>query len=268
MDHFEDLSPQQQLFLAIAFSDRMPDKVAQFAECLQQGARLSAHNDQGRTPLTAAILDGMGSPLAVQTLLGLGADPRQVDANGWCPWAACQERLSDPVVAEEMQAIAEALLQGGIDPDTQPPAPDFSEVEDTPYPERYAELFARHTNGINCDIDTEDIVKKLMDWDQRYGIRFENVTHDGLLVHFDRIPNDPQALALLSEEIYSFCPDVIDQGFGCMDDMLDMFDEQGLALDDATQALIAGVDFEDENFGLVLLARSLTADQQLSLWWD
>lgn len=280
MGDFEDLSPQQQLFLAIAISDRMAEMVSQFADCLQQGATLSAHNAQGHTPLTAAILDGMGSPLAVETLLALGADPQQVDANGWCPWAACQERLSDAVVAEEMQAIAEALLQWGINPELQPPAPRFSAVEDTlepptdahphhtAYSERYAELFAKQTNGINCDIDTEDIVKKLMDWDQRYGIRFENVTHDGLLVHFNRLPGNADALTALSEEIYNFCPDVIDQGFGCMDDMLDMFDAQGLALDDATRALIAGVDFEDENFGLILLARSLTADQQLQLWWD
>lgn len=273
----EDLSPQQRLFLAIAFSDRMPEYAEQLAECVQQGANLAAHNAQGQTPLTAAILDGMGSPVAVKTLLDLGADPHPQDANGWCPWAACQERLSDNVVKAEMQMIAEYLLQSGVNPDTQAPAPVYPVTEppdNSPhfdpgaYPERYAELFAKHTNGINCDIDTEDIVKKLMDWEQRYGIRFENVTHDGLLVHFDKLPSDADALTSLSEEIYDFCPDVIDQGFGCMDDMLDMLEEQGLEADEATQALIAGVDFEDENFGLELLARSLAADQQLNLWWD
>lgn len=276
----QDLSPQAQLFLGIAFSDRLPEYGQAITQALERGASLSLCNTDGNTPLTAAILDGMGSPLAVKMLLEQGANPEQVDQQGWCPWAACQARKHDRVVAPEMQQIEELLRKTGLVIEVQAPAPRTETAADiateptaaafdaSQYPAPYAELFAKHTNGINCDIDTEDIVKKLMDWDQRYGICFENVTHDGLLVHFKSLPGDADALHALGEEIYDFCPDVIDQGFGCMDDMLEMLEAQGLEIDEPTQTLIAGVDFEDENFGLELLARSLASEKQVSLWWD
>jgi len=32
--------------------------------------------------------------------------------------------------------------------------------------------------------------------------------------------------------------------------------------------MTAGIDFEDENYGLELLKRSLVATKELFLWWD
>jgi hypothetical protein len=32
--------------------------------------------------------------------------------------------------------------------------------------------------------------------------------------------------------------------------------------------LIAGIDFEDEHFGEILLQRSLQQNKTLTLWWD
>ena len=50
-------------------------------------------------------------------------------------------------------------------------------------------------------------------------------------------------LSSLVAEIYEFCPDVIDQNLGCMDDMVDMMKESGQKLSPEVEKLIEGVDF-------------------------
>lgn len=136
------------------------------------------------------------------------------------------------------------------------------------FPAKYSELFELETNGINVELETEDVVRKLMDWDERYGIALGEVKSDGLWVHFIKLPESDEAMDLLCKEIYRFCPDVIDQGFGCMKDMLEMMKEHDLEMDEKTQKLIVGINFKDKNYGMTLLARSLRTDQTLSLWWD
>lgn len=280
------MPPQQALFLAIAFSDRMATPYIEVIEqAIALGAELHGLSKEGSTPLTAAILDGMGSPKAVKKLLALGADATQIDNNGWSPWAACQSRKTDRVVADEMQQIEALLLASGLDPQQQHPAPEADsstsitkETDPLPmttespsahtFPAKYAELFELGTNGINDELETDDVVRKLMEWDERYGIELGEIKNDGLWVKFVKLPEEGDALDLLCKEIYQFCPDVIEQGFGCMKDMLEMMKEHGLEMDEKTQKLIAGINFKDKNYGMTLLARSLLVDQTLSLWWD
>ncbi len=121
------------------------------------------------------------------------------------------------------------------------------------------------TDGINYDLTNEDIVAKLMAWDEAYGIDIAEVGHDRALVTFQTLPDDVMALAA---EIYAFCPDVIDQGFGCMDDMVEMMAEANQPLEPETTQLIEGVDFADDDFGLKILERSLRTTRQVALWWD
>lgn len=146
-------------------------------------------------------------------------------------------------------------------------SPNESPAEET-FPTKYAELFDQETNGINVELETEDVVQKLMDWDERYGIELGEVKHDGLWVKFLKLPEEGPELDLLCKEIYHFCPDVVDQGFGCMKDMLEMMQENGMEMDEKTQKLIAGVNFKNKHYGMTLLARSLSTDQTLALWWD
>jgi hypothetical protein len=127
------------------------------------------------------------------------------------------------------------------------------------------DIVTHQTNGINCDITTEDIIEKLTRWDKLYGIEISEVENDQVVVKFSRLPNDLEALA---SEIYEFCPDVIDQGYGCMDDILAMKTQSGTELDEETQTLIQGVDFNDENFGLKILQNDLRLSQKVFFWWD
>lgn len=127
------------------------------------------------------------------------------------------------------------------------------------------EIFAQQTNGDNYDITTEDIVAKLQQWDSQYGIAISDVAFDNLIVSFKQLPED---LAPLAQEIYEFCPDVIDQGFGCMDDALPLLNAPGEEISPEVLALVEGVDWEDPNFGLTILQNALRQDQSVFLWWD
>lgn len=130
---------------------------------------------------------------------------------------------------------------------------------------KFSVVTERETNGINYDVTTEDIVEKLEKWDSEFGIEISDVDHCSVVVKFSTLP---AKLMTLGNEIYEFCPDVIDQGFGCMDDMVEMAEEVGQELPEDVQVLIQGIDFNDENFGLELLVRSLSATKSVSFWWD
>ncbi|MBD2654062.1 DUF4253 domain-containing protein [Synechocystis sp. FACHB-383] len=126
-------------------------------------------------------------------------------------------------------------------------------------------IIEQQTNGINYDITTEDLIAKLQQWDGQYGIEITEVAFDSLIVHFKKLPAD---LAALAREIYEFCPDVIDQGFGCIDDAFPMMMSAGQELPPETRVLLAGVDWNDPDFALTILQNSLRQDQAVFLWWD
>jgi|GEM_PF-2465990 len=102
------VTPQEALFIGVAFGKEDAVRAAAAA-----GASLAARNDSGRTPLTEAILGGMGSAGIVGVLLDLGADPDLKDSEGWSPWIACLSRLDDPVVASRQRRIQTLLEKAG-----------------------------------------------------------------------------------------------------------------------------------------------------------
>ncbi len=121
------------------------------------------------------------------------------------------------------------------------------------------------TNGANYDISPEDITNRLIAWDSKYGISISNVEHNRLDISFDALPNNLEALA---NEIYSFCPDIIDQGFGCLDEMIEMLEESEQTIPHSIRAQIEGVDLSGDDYGLKVLQNVLSKDQKLGLWWD
>jgi hypothetical protein len=65
------------------------------------------------------------------------------------------------------------------------------------------------TDGINYDITNEDLITKLMDFDSRFGLRIYGAGQDFVEAFFVGKPEDMMAFA---EELYEFCPDIVDQG--------------------------------------------------------
>jgi len=121
------------------------------------------------------------------------------------------------------------------------------------------------TNGCNYDISTDDIVAKLDKWKNKIQFEILEVTQDSVTIHFQTLPEDT---AKFSEEIYQFCPDTVDQHFGCFDEMIESFTEADEDIPENVYQLIEGVDFSDENYGLILLERALKIDGHVQLWWD
>lgn len=77
-------------------------------------------------------------------------------------------------------------------------------------------LRALGTNGINYDIDTAQLVKRLTSWDNDYGIEIEGADSDWVDIKFSKLPTD---LKKLAEEIYEFCPDSVEQSVGSIEDL-------------------------------------------------
>lgn len=80
----------------------------------------------------------------------------------------------------------------------------------------------RRTNGINHDHENEDIVKKVSEWNDRFGITVIGCGMDWLELEFRKLPAD---LDSFSEEVYEFCPDSVDQGVGEVENLKLMIEE-------------------------------------------
>lgn len=127
--------------------------------------------------------------------------------------------------------------------------------------EKFADLYRQGVNGINVDLETDDIVQKLAVWDEKHGVHVVDTAHDRLTLQFERLPED---LVAFANEIADFCPDIIEQGFGTMAEFLG----DGDSLPDDLRQLVDGLDPDDEAFGVQALARWLKQHQAVELWWD
>jgi hypothetical protein len=131
--------------------------------------------------------------------------------------------------------------------------------------DKYQALREVGTNGDNFDLGTEKIIERLMQWDAKYGIELSDIEFDAVNVFFQDLPEDVTELAL---EIYEFCPDTIDQHFGCFSDAIEYMEESNQDFPEDLQALLKDVDLTDENYGFELLKRSLSIHKSIALWWD
>jgi hypothetical protein len=65
------------------------------------------------------------------------------------------------------------------------------------------------TNGVNHEIDNAAVIARLRAWDKRYGLTFTGISYDWVEVKLAHAPDD---WAVFADEVYAFCPDVVDQG--------------------------------------------------------
>ena len=131
--------------------------------------------------------------------------------------------------------------------------------------DKYQQLRDIGTNGDNYDLSTEDLIEQFQYWDAKYGIELNEVEFDSVTVIFKDLPEDLTELAI---EIYEFCPDTIDQHFGCFADAIAVMEDFDKDVAENIQALIKDVDFNDEDYGFELLKRSLAINKAVALWWD
>jgi hypothetical protein len=67
------------------------------------------------------------------------------------------------------------------------------------------------TDGINYDLDHPRVMARYRQWKKQYGLKLRGAGHDWLEAEFVKPPRDWKQFA---EEVYAFCPDVVDQGTG------------------------------------------------------
>jgi len=117
------------------------------------------------------------------------------------------------------------------------------------------------TGAPNFDMDTHAIITRLQAWQALCKFRIVGAGPDTVEIKFDTLPAD---MAAFARDVYDFCPDLVDQGTGCVAEMIEEMDEVSPAM----QKLIEGVDFEDEDYGIEILKREIEQKKDLHLWWD
>lgn len=69
----------------------------------------------------------------------------------------------------------------------------------------------RKTDGINYDLESKDVLKKISEWKSKFGLMILGCGQDYVHIEFDKLPQD---LTEFAKEVYDFCPDSVDQGVG------------------------------------------------------
>ena len=129
----------------------------------------------------------------------------------------------------------------------------------------FSAIRAAHTGGQNYGLDTEAIIARLTGWQPLCSFSVTGAEGDAVDIQFETLPKDMDAFA---RDLYEFCPDLVDQGTGCLHEFLDVVDETGEALTPELKQLIEGVDFTDENYGVEILKREIQRNKKVTLWWD
>ena len=74
----------------------------------------------------------------------------------------------------------------------------------------------RNTDGINYGLNNKDIVEKLKEWNEKNPIEVLEVGLDFIFFKFKERINQKN-INNFAKEVYTLCPDVVDQGVGDMD---------------------------------------------------
>lgn len=67
------------------------------------------------------------------------------------------------------------------------------------------------TDAINYGMTTKDLKVRLARWNKTYGIDIWQAETDTIQLRFKEMPRD---IKLFGKEVYKFCPDIVDQGVG------------------------------------------------------
>jgi len=121
------------------------------------------------------------------------------------------------------------------------------------------------TNGVNYDIHAEDIIEQLTKWSAHMEFEVTEIDRSYVKLKLFSLPNN---LPEFCREVYEFCPDTIDQGYGAIAESLEMAEETGTDIDPKLWKLAEGLDPESEDFGLKIMERDLPDKMALMLWWD
>jgi len=94
-----------------------------------------------------------------------------------------------------------------------PPAKG-AEVVVAPGADQFAILEIAASDAVNFDMDTADLIRRLRQYDDDFGIDIFHAETDTIEFRFRRRPAD---MAAFCRDLYEFCPDIVDQGTGTVE---------------------------------------------------
>src|SRR6476620_7773975 len=92
----------------------------------------------------------------------------------------------------------------------------------------FAAIREAETSAPNFDLDNAEIIDHLKQWQSLCSFVVKGAEGDRIEIEFTTLPNDMDAFA---RDLYDFCPDVVDQGTGCVHEMIESLEEAGEELD-------------------------------------
>ncbi len=147
--------------------------------------------------------------------------------------------------------------------------------------DQFEALRTFHTNGDNYEVSNADVLAKLQSWNSSYGINIVGVKHDVVALTFEKLPDNLLAFA---QEVYEFCPDIIDQGYASeaedsdenIEELLELHEKAHLGqvtgeeLMARIQELQPSIDDREQlnQRALKMLADNIEESRSLFLWWD
>ena len=87
-------------------------------------------------------------------------------------------------------------------------------------------LKVQQTNGDNYDISNEDVITKLRIWHHKHPFIIIGADYDWVEAIFTEIP-DAGKIKAFAKELYKFCPDIVDQGTGTVEELIEELNESG-----------------------------------------
>jgi hypothetical protein len=206
--------------------------VSLFANCEFTGQMQSFKSM--RSMLILLVLFGAGCqqqpalpPGSIKTLDDAGSRLAQLSGQKLRPYATRDfGREQNPdgrsVVVSELRAPQLVQqLKGELGPGlvvymghTQLLPPDQgSEVVVAPGESQFDILRMAESDAANYGLDTEGLVKKLQDYDGKYGIEIFHADTDTIEFTLKSMPADMPAFC---RDLYKFCPDTVEQGVGSL----------------------------------------------------
>lgn len=89
--------------------------------------------------------------------------------------------------------------------------------------DKFAAIREAGIDGLNYDLTTDDIIAKLREWDERFGIEV-NVADASIVVTFETLPEAP--FDFVCEEVGEFCIDAITQVVGSDEEAVERLEEE------------------------------------------
>lgn len=199
------------------------------AGCTAKEAKLTPQEDAVIASVgmeRSVALDIKRFGVSIHRLTGINPDHNEIQANGIL--LQTKPKSGRTALAKIRGCLAGTPYRAYLNDDSFGYGPDKIAVLKS---DDYAYLAIIRTDGINYDLEHPQVMARYRLWNERYGLKLVGAGQDWLEAEFVNPPKDMQSFA---EEVYKFCPDVVDQGTG---------DVQSLA-------------------------REMASSKSVYLWWD